>query len=105
MLGETPSSVIDTYTFIIHFHVHSLFHYVSARPAGITQLKTGVHPYNYDDCQIWSYEDCQIENTYISVARVVCLVEHKQNMSTGHLSDEGRNHPREQVIEKIGCIY
>ena len=56
MLGEPPSSVIDTYTFIIHFHVHSLFHYVSARPAGITQLKTGVHPYmmivKYDHMRI-----------------------------------------------------
>ena len=43
-----------------------------------------------------------------SVARVVCLVENKQtNIRTGHLlpTYEGQNHPDEQVIEQIGCIY
>ena len=44
-------------------------------------------------------------NHYPRAPRPVCLVEHKQNMSTGHLLDEGRDQPHEQVIEQIGCIY
>ena len=50
MLGEIPSSVIDTDTFIIHFHVHSclyyhvksILHYLSAGPAGIIYLVSNV---------------------------------------------------------------
>ena len=51
MLGEIPSSVIDTYihlsyTFMyIHafgIQVKGIFHYVSARPAGIIYLVSNV---------------------------------------------------------------
>ena len=50
MLGETPSSFIDTYPFIIHFHVHpclckhaiGILHYVSVRPTGIIYLVSNV---------------------------------------------------------------
>ena len=71
----------------------------------LTQLGTGVHPYNI--MMIAKYDHMRIGKwrTHISVARVVCLVEHKQNMSTGHLLDEGRNQPHEQVIKQIGYIY
>ena len=50
MLGEIPSSDIDTDPFSIHFHVHSRFcehvkgilHYVSAKPVGIIYLVSNV---------------------------------------------------------------
>ena len=65
----------------------------------LPQLKTGVHPY----MMIVKYDHMRIVKLRAHTS-VVCLVEHKQNMRTGHLLDAGRNHPREQVIEQIGCI-
>ena len=63
----------------------------------LPQLETGVHSY----MMIVKYDHMRIVKWRAHIS-VVCLVEHKQNMST---VDEGRNHPREQVIEQIGCIY
>ena len=51
---------------------------------------------------------CSSIDSSIVKYRDVCLVENKQtNIRTGHLlaTYEGQNHPDEQVIEQIGCIY
>ena len=67
MLGDILSSVIDTDTFIIHFHVHAclcyhgkgILHHVSARPAGMIYLVSNVSIFkqvslNKNDCSIYN---------------------------------------------------